>query len=519
MPPPVQNDNQGLKIAVACFVMLSVILAVTTYFGFKNYGEADKAMQVAQSDASSEKKAHDDIERLLIDVKDKAGYPKTENSELPKAITKDREALVKKAAESADDARKAIAEWKTQGGGNAKLDELSQTTDTILSGMNDPAQSLLSMATRQQELLSNQAMIALRMSLEFQGARKLLEDANGVNAQKLQVESDAYQKSKTDLEDEHNKHEQERQALMAKLDALQTELNRSASENQTLKNTIAQRDDDYKTQRTRLLAQFKETRDQLDKRDTVLDVKDGTITFVDYGRGEVRTDLTRRMGAKEQMVMTIFDKDAPGLPSDKPKATIELIQVGTSGSIARIIDTKSSINPIRIGDQVYSSVWDANKPIKFALIGTIDVNRDGRDDRADLKRMIESGGGKVVYDLPPPGAGQETGELTPLVKWYVIDERGPMIPSRVNNSPGDAEQEETFLKKKSAAIALARDEGIRPKPIDRLLNEFGYSFDAKIPGRVEAADPKAIDSLLNPKGKVGTLPPAEGGDGAEGDQP
>ena len=427
---------------------------------------------------------------------------------------------MKKASESADDARKAVADWKTQGGGNAKLDELNQTTDTILSGMNDPAQSLLSLANRQQEMLANQGMIALRMSLEFHQARRLLEDANGVNSLKLQVESEAYQNAKKDLEDEHNKHEQERQGLMAKLDALQTDLNRTASENQTLKNTLAQREDDYKTQRTRLLAQFKETRDQLDKRDTVLDVKDGNITFVDYGRGEVRTDLTRRMGAKEQMVLTIFDKDAPGLPSDNPKARIELIKVGTSGSIARIIETTSSINPIRIGDQVYSSVWDANNPVKYALIGTIDVNRDGRDDRADLKRMIEAGGGIVAYDLPPPGAGQESGELTPLVRWYVIDERGPMIPSRVNNSSvGDTEQEEAYLKKRSAAIALARDDGIRPKPVERLLSEFNFNFGAKVPGRVEAADPKAIDALLRPKGKVGTLPPADGEATPEGDQP
>ncbi len=34
--------------------------------------------------------------------------------------------------------------------------------------------------------------------------------------------------------------------------------------------------------------------------------------------------------------------------------------------------------------------------MRFALIGKIDVNRDGKDDRQDLKRMIEDAGG-IMY--------------------------------------------------------------------------------------------------------------------------
>ena len=59
--------------------------------------------------------------------------------------------------------------------------------------------------------------------------------------------------------------------------------------------------------------------------------------------------------------LTIFDKAAPGLPTDKPKGTIELIQVGPNGSLGRIINTTSSTSPIRVGDQVYSSSWDPKR--------------------------------------------------------------------------------------------------------------------------------------------------------------
>jgi len=495
MPPPPSNENQGLKIAVACFVMLSVILAVTTYFGFKSYGEADKKATAADTEAKSEKQAHDEIQRILIDVQDKVGLPKADKAELAKKIATEREEIIKKGAASAEEGRKAYAAYKNAGGGNAKMDELVQSLDTILSGMNEPSVSLVGLANRQQELLHNQAMLALTMAFEFKSTRDILEAMNGVNTSKLEVETQAVQGAKKDLEDQIVRHEQDRQTQIAKVDALQTDLNRTASENATLKNQMTQKEDEYRKQNEQLRTILRELKEQAAKTAIVLDQKDGTVTFVDYGRGEVRVDLTRGTGAKEQMVLTIFDKNAPGLPSDKPKATIELIQVGNTGSIGRIVETKNSINPIRVGDQAYSPSWDPNRPIQYALIGKIDINRDGRDDREDLKRMIRSAGGTVSYDLPPSNAGSETGKLTPLISFYVIDERLSIFPNGVRDAKVGAADEEIFLKKRTAALAQARMDGITPKPIERLLSELGYSFNAKVTGQVEAVDRQAIDSL------------------------
>ena len=108
------------------------------------------------------------------------------------------------------------------------------------------------------------------------------------------------------------------------------------------------------------------------------------------------------MGARPQMVMSIFDARSPGIPTEKPKGTIELTKVGDRFSIARIVKTMNPIDPIRTGDIVYSAAWSPNNPTRFALVGKIDVNRDGRDDREELKRMIQEAGGVVDFDLPPP---------------------------------------------------------------------------------------------------------------------
>ena len=161
-------------------------------------------------------------------------------------------------------------------------------------------------------------------------------------------------------------------------------------------------------------------------KDIIREVRDGEVSYVDYETGEVLVGITQGMGARPHMKFTVFVAHAPNIPAEKPKGTIELISVNDKYSQARILKTNSSINPIRVGDIVYSPAWAPNRPTRFALMGKIDVNRDSIDDRDELKRMIEEAGGVIDFDLPPPDVGQETGVLSPRIDWYVIDARGPL---------------------------------------------------------------------------------------------
>ena len=64
--------------------------------------------------------------------------------------------------------------------------------------------------------------------------------------------------------------------------------------------------------------------------------------------------------------------------------------------------------------------------MRFALVGKIDVNRDGRDDREELKRMIQEAGGIVDFDLPPLTSARRPARSRPAIDWYVIDDRTPL---------------------------------------------------------------------------------------------
>jgi hypothetical protein len=227
---------------------------------------------------------------------------------------------------------------------------------------------------------------------------------------------------------------------------------------------------------------------------------------------QVLLNITRRQGARPQMKMSIFDSRSPGIPTEKPKGTIELTEVNDRFSRARIIKTNSPIEPIRVGDIVYSAAWSPNIPMRFALVGKIDINRDAKDDREELKRMIQEAGGVVDFDLPPPDVGKETGTLSPRIDWYVIDERQPLRDQFKARSEQSLTAEAALEKRKGEVIKEARLNGIRPMPIERLLAFLGYDMGSAVVGRSESVDAAGMRRMTGPRQRppeAGARPAAE----------
>ena len=102
-------------------------------------------------------------------------------------------------------------------------------------------------------------------------------------------------------------------------------------------------------------------------------------------------------------------------------------------------------------------VWEVVRPRplrgqRFALIGAMDIDRDGRDDRAALTSIIEKAGGSVEFDMPPSGAAR--GAIAGTTSWYVLDEPG----QRAGRPAVEL-----------AAVKTARDVGARPTSLQKLI--------------------------------------------------
>jgi hypothetical protein len=516
------NESQGLKIAVAAFVSLTVILAVTSYFLYSNYSSTAAKLVAADDDAKKSNAAATTALSQLQELRTRAGYTNIEDFEaLKAAIKKDDDKLTNDLNSIIGEVKKVTTAYKEAGGNDPKVLELEQAAEqTVGSYRDEPNKTFASSLSRLRELISNQAYLTTAYAVDNLNLRKSLAAANGVNQSKLDEQIQAVTKSKSDLENEHNEHEKLRQDLLAKVDKLQTDRDSMSTEYENFKTKTAQAKDDYEKKLGDFRTQLAYYKDMFEKKETVIDSPDGVITDIDYTTKEVRTNLSRRMGARPQMKFAIFDKNAP-LPNNHPKANIELVSVDDRGSRGRILpaartgrNLQSSIDlpdPIQRGDFLYSPAYNPNSPQRFALIGKIDMNRDGRDDRDDMKRMIEGAGGIVEYDLPPPGAGRESGRLTSLCSYYVQDERLPLASQKVSRA-GASEAELAFYKKQTEAIREARSLGIRPIEIDSLLTYLGYSPNMVIHGKVESFDEKTSAEILRARGRSGTSRPATGSD-------
>jgi hypothetical protein len=96
----------------------------------------------------------------------------------------------------------------------------------------------------------------------------------------------------------------------------------------------------------------------------------------------------------------------------------------------------------------------------FALIGPIDLDHDGRDDRASLSWMILRNGGTVDCDLTLSGTG--SGAISSRTNWYVLDDHG------MTKQSFSGPQQKVL----SSVIRQARLAGIRPMPLRRLLDQL-----------------------------------------------
>jgi hypothetical protein len=518
------NESQGLKIAVAAFVSLTVILAVTSYFLYSNYSQSYAKLQDAEKTSKSSVAEAIAARENSKEMRAIIGYPNVEDHETFKTtIKKDNEKLLADVSSIVAEVKKIVSTYQEAGGSDPKIKELEQAAERIVSGYTDePNKTYASSLARLRDLLSTQALLTTEYAVDNLNLRAGLASSNTVNEAKLQTQMEAVQKSKTDLENEHSDNEKTRQDLIAKVDKLQTEVQNVSTDFENLKTKYTQLKDDSDRRLTDFRSQLTYYKDLFEKQETVMDAPDGHITAIDYTDGIVRTDINKAMGVRPQMKFAVFDQRSP-IPNDHPKAWIEIISLDANGSVGKImpavrrgVSLQSSADieaPIRQGDYVYSNVWSPNSPARYALIGKIDLDRDGRDDREDLKRLIEASGGIVEYDLPPAGVGRESGKLTSLCSYYVRDER-PTLASIGKKSDAVVTEEETqFLKKESEAMREARSLGVRPIPIERLLTYLGYSPFSVTPGRLEQIDRDASDALLNRRGR-GPAPtaPAPGSD-------
>lgn len=519
------NDNQGLKIAVAALATFTVLFASTTYYFYSDGSKAKAAADAAKKAASEAATQQTSAEEALKNLGVALGYANLKAGEggtfaevdsikggIMKAVNSLRanaEAQIKSKVPDAPQVRAELAKSQDLA---VVLEDQERAANKLRA---NPSADLKSMVENLNDLLKSATDTEVAFFLDNYNLRKALANVNTIHDGQIKSVQDELKKVKDDLAAEQKSHEEGRVDLTESLDSARRETNQKDTDLAAIQGEQARDREKHAIERSDLRNQMINLRERIERKEDVLDVKDGTITFVDYGTKQVRLDITRAMGIRPTMRFTIFDRKAVGLPSDKPKGQIEVTEVGNQYSIGRIIETRDLAKPIVAGDLLYSAAWNASEPQEFALIGKLDLNQDSKDDRDDIKRLISSAGGKIGYDLVlRKGETVEEGKLSGRIAWYVDDDR-PLSAEQLNAL---SVAERDFEARKSEVLREARSLGIRPLPLTRLPGTLGYTFRNLRTSPVEGVDRKAMKELATPAGRKAAEPAEKPADGETNSQ-
>lgn len=148
-------------------------------------------------------------------------------------------------------------------------------------------------------------------------------------------------------------------------------------------------------------------RGKLVKRGDEYALVDARVVGMDAAAGQYYLNVGRAQKVPLGMTFEVYS-DAGSIRPDEQtgeypqgKATLEVIRVDETSSVARIIREKRG-NPVVRGDVAANPLYDPNKSYKFLVYGNFDANRDGvptPQEQAEIEALIKEWGGEVVTEL------------------------------------------------------------------------------------------------------------------------
>lgn len=377
------SESQGLQIALIIFVILTILLSVTTFMFFREGDELRRDAQAARDQATQANTGLTKAQTELNDLKDKViGVDIAQSTaQVIESFNSDMQRYA--GTLPADKQRYRVA-----------LDTLYQALVAV-----------------QQE---RDALVAERNALQQE--RDALVSERDRRIATAEGES---QRASADLQQERATFGQDRQRLQqerdeqaARVTAAQQELNDAIAANKTQVEDLIRRIEGL----DRELVSRNEQLDQL--RNDTFEVADGEIRWVNQRTGTVWINLGQADQLTRQVTFSVYPANGGAVGTVEPKASIEVTQIlGQHLAEARILSDSLS-DPIVVGDQIFTPLWTANRAEHFAIAGRIDLDNDSLDDRDVVRDLITMSGGVVDSELTE--AGERVGQMTNGTRYLLL---------------------------------------------------------------------------------------------------
>ena len=438
------RETQGLQVLLIVFVMLTVVLGVTTYLYTKRADEATKAVvaaDVREQQAKEETKAKDkecEILKTLI------GSPGKSTEEIRKQFNEDMDAY--------GGEKKLASETDKAGADKLLFDPSTRYYRRLLEGMNKVIQD------RTDELIRSRSLVAeLERQYKNRDADKektvadLTARYGELDVQTKKIAADytvAQQATQAESALVAGRVEKiRRDAATATAAALETEKN-------------AKKAVQAKEAEVRELAR---QRNQIERQD--MDVPSGEITWVSLPNKMVWINRGRADALQRQTKFTVYSADSTNAAKAVRKATVEVTQIdGDHSAQARILDDKLA-DPIMAGDKVFTPLWSPGQQNHFALTGIMNLDGDGRNQLGIVRGLVNQNGG--VVDCWLDEHGQRQGQITANTRFIVV-----------GDSPDKSSSE--FVKNHGAILSDAEHYQVRKMTLTDFKQQMGYQKSSSV---------------------------------------
>jgi len=441
------RENQGLFIAVILLVLLSVVLAVATFFGFSGLQEAKDQRDSLQTQLTKAQAEKDGYMAQAGVLKAVMGFGGVAINEIP---TFQNQLATSGNGDLVTETQSILDQYNSDMAKVAASEGADQTYRKLVDSMKNVV-----VATHNTNIVLNNSVDEMKLKLETELAAK----------DKQIVEKDTQlEKAREDLVSEQNRHDLTRTELKNQLDSTVSELTRVSNEKDQLANQLSNAQDTFANDLEARDAQIIVKEAIIESlSETETNVADGKIVSVAPSLRKVIVNLGSNDNLRLKQTFSVYDKEETTFRSGFGKAMVEITKiVGPHLAEARI-SSISATNPILTGDHLVTSTWDPGYSVPVAIVGRIDLDGDGFSDLQRLISIVEGKGfGNVVAYHDEEG--KVVGQIDENTRFFVKGD-DPLGDQRDGYARLDSQRE----RYQTRVIS-----------VQEFLNEMGWQSEAKV---------------------------------------
>ena len=382
------RESQGLQVLLIVFVMLAVVLGVTTYLYNKQAFEATKHVSDADQKVKDAAKEKDAIDKKYARLREIIGYRDWELDQIEKKFDEDQQM-----AGAAPKAAEGDQKQPTVMGYSQMLAGACKTIDDRTAELKESKNQWTDLNTRFgiREAASKDAVAILdKGSSEMKDRIAKIETDYTTHQTAMKADEDRNDKAMKDAKEK---------ATQAQLIA--------ADEVKNAKVVVAKAE----AEKADVIGKL---RDQ-DRQE--MTTPSGEITWVSLPNKTVWINRGRADSLQRQTRFTVYSGESPNSATAVKKGIVEVTRiVADHQAECRIVDDKLT-DPMMSGDKVFTALWSPGQQNHFALTGIMNLDGDGHNQMNAAIALIKDSGGVVDCWLDEQGRRQ--GQITGNTQYYV----------------------------------------------------------------------------------------------------